>query len=135
MSFAIEDLGLLVATIAILVGTFFSIVGIIGLVRLPDVYSRMHATGKVSTFGVVLLTAAALFAAPLAWSKALVLIALLILVGPVVSHAISSASYRLGIPMKQAVRDDLAGRRIEIAHNVSPTVEQPSAQPNEPAVE
>ncbi|MFC1464457.1 MAG: monovalent cation/H(+) antiporter subunit G [Candidatus Brachytrichaceae bacterium NZ_4S206] len=108
-----EDLGYLIATVAILIGTFFSIVGIIGLVRLPDVYSRMHATGKVSTFGVVLLTVAAVFATPLAWSKALVLIALLILVGPVVSHAISSASYRLGIPLKQAVRDDLAGKRIK----------------------
>lgn len=108
-----EDLGYLIATVAVLIGTFFSIVGIIGLVRLPDVYSRMHATGKVSTFGVVLLTVAAVFATPLAWSKALVLIALLILVGPVVSHAISSAAYRLGIPLKQAVRDDLASKRIK----------------------
>ncbi|WP_169239231.1 monovalent cation/H(+) antiporter subunit G [Candidatus Roseilinea sp. NK_OTU-006] len=108
-----KDLGYLIAIVAILIGTFFSIIGIIGLVRLPDVYSRMHATGKVSTFGVVLLTVAAVFATPLAGSKALVLIALLILAGPVVSHAISSASYRLGIPMKSAARDDLAGKRIQ----------------------
>lgn len=118
-----EDLGYLIAIVAILIGTFFSIVGIIGLVRLPDVYSRMHATGKVSTFGVVLLTVAAIFATPLAWSKALVLIALLILVGPVVSHAISSASYRLGIPLKRAVRDDLASKRIP--HPPQPAQDQP----------
>lgn len=118
-----ENLSYLIAAVAILVGTFFSIVGIIGLVRLPDVYSRMHATGKVSTFGVVLLTVAAVFVTPLAWSKALVLIALLILAGPVVSHAISSASYRLGIPMKQAVRDDLAGKRTQ-THRSQPTQPQ-----------
>lgn len=112
----LENLGYLIATLAVLVGTFFSFVGIVGLVRLPDVYARMHATGKVSTFGVVLLTVAAVFVTPLAWSKALVLIALLILVGPVVSHAISSASYRLGLPMKQAVRDDLADKRVERTH-------------------
>jgi len=111
----LEDLGYLIAALAILVGTFFSFVGIVGLMRLPDVYARMHATGKVSTFGVVLLTVAAVFVTPLAWSKALALIVLLILVGPVVSHAISSASYRLGLPMKQAVRDDLAGKRVERA--------------------
>ncbi len=122
-----KDLGYFIATVAILIGTFFSIVGIIGLVRLPDVYSRMHATGKVSTFGVVLLTVAAVFATPLAWSKALVLIALLILAGPVVSHAISSASYRLGIPLKQAVRDDLASRRIQSSAN------QPQSAQAEPA--
>lgn len=108
-----EDLRYLIATLAVLVGTFFSLVGIIGLVRLPDVYARMHATGKVATFGVVLLTVAAVFATPLAWSKAVVLIVLLILVGPVVSHAISSASYRIGLPMKQALRDDLADKRVE----------------------
>ncbi len=107
-----ESLSYLIALLAVLVGTFFSLVGIIGLVRLPDVYARMHAVGKVSTFGVVLLTVAAAFVTPLAWSKALLLIALLILAGPVVSHAISSASYRLGLPMKQALRDDLAGQRL-----------------------
>ncbi|GIV83155.1 MAG: hypothetical protein KatS3mg052_0162 [Candidatus Roseilinea sp.] len=122
-----EDFGYLIATVAILIGTFFSIIGIIGLVRLPDVYARMHATGKVSTFGVVLLTVAAVFATPLAWSKALVLIALLILAGPVVSHAISSASYRLGIPMKQAMRDDLAGKRIQAS------ARQPQPAQAEPA--
>lgn len=107
-----EDISYLIAIIAVLVGTAFSVIGILGLVRLPDVYTRMHATGKVATFGVVLLLVAAVFATPLAWSKALVLIALLILAGPVVSHAIGSAAYRLGIPMKRAVRDDLAGQRI-----------------------
>jgi multicomponent Na+:H+ antiporter subunit G len=108
----LEPLSYLIALLAVLIGTFFSLVGIIGLVRLPDVYARMHATGKVSTFGVALLTVAAVFVTPLAWSKALLLIALLILAGPVVSHAISSASYRLGLPMKQALRDDLASQRL-----------------------
>lgn len=107
-----EDIGYAIAAVAVLVGTAFSVIGILGLVRLPDVYTRMHATGKVATFGVVLLLVAAVFATPLAWSKALVLIALLILAGPVVSHAIGSAAYRLGIPMKKAVRDDLAGKRV-----------------------
>jgi multicomponent Na+:H+ antiporter subunit G len=115
----LESLSYLIAVLAVLVGTFFSVVGIIGLVRLPDVYARMHATGKVSTFGVVLLTVAAVFVTPLAWSKALVLIALLILAGPVVSHAISSAAYRLGLPVKQALRDDLARHRLDKSADVA----------------
>ena len=44
-----------VALVAIILGTFFSVVGIVGMVRLPDVYARLHATGKVGVFGVVLL--------------------------------------------------------------------------------
>ncbi|MCZ7668513.1 MAG: hypothetical protein M5U34_15650 [Chloroflexi bacterium] len=35
------------------------------------------------------------------------LIALLMVVGPVVAHALSSAAYRIGIPLKRSVRNDL----------------------------
>ncbi len=103
----LEIIGYILAIGAVVIGTAFSIIGILGLWRLPDVYTRMHATGKVATFGVVLLTVAAVFVTPLGWSKALVLIALLLIAGPVVSHAIGSAAYRIGIPMKNPVRDDL----------------------------
>lgn len=100
----------LIALIAVIIGTFFSVVGILGLVRLPDVYSRLQATGKVAVFGVVLLLIAAAAWTPLSWGRALLLILLLMVAGPVTSHAIASAAYRIGIPMKQAIRDDLAER-------------------------
>jgi multicomponent Na+:H+ antiporter subunit G len=103
-----ETIGYIIAIIAVLIGSVFSIVGIIGLVRLPDAYSRLHATGKVSTFGVVLLLVAAALVMPGAWGKALVMIVLLMIAGPVISHALGSAAYRLGIPLKRVVRDDLA---------------------------
>ncbi len=106
------DLRFLIATLAVLIGTAFSMIGILGLVRLPDVYARMHAVGKVSTFGVVLLTVASVLAVPFAWSKAVILIALLVFTGPLTSHAIASGAYRLGIPMRRAIRDDLARERI-----------------------
>lgn len=35
------------------IGTFFNILGIAGLLRFPDVYTRMHATTKMTTFGSV----------------------------------------------------------------------------------
>ena len=96
------------ALLAVITGTFFSVVGVLGLVRLPDVYTRLHATGKVSVFGVALLLIAAVLWTPLGWGKALLLIILLMVAGPVTAHAIASAAYRLGIPMKEATRDDLA---------------------------
>lgn len=97
----------LIAIIAVSVGTFFSIVGVLGMVRLPDVYTRLHATGKVGVFGVVLLLVAAVIWTPLGWGRALLLILLLMVTGPVVSHALASAAYRLGIPMKRPLRNDL----------------------------
>ena len=96
----------LVAIIAVLVGTFFSLVGMLGYVRLPDVYTRLHATGKVGVFGTVLLLAAAVSGTSLGIGKGLVLIALLLIAGPVTSHALASAAYRIGIPVV-GERDDL----------------------------
>jgi multicomponent Na+:H+ antiporter subunit G len=43
------------AALAMVVGTFFMVVTGIGLVRFPDVYTRMHAAGKAGTVGVALL--------------------------------------------------------------------------------
>jgi multicomponent Na+:H+ antiporter subunit G len=97
----------IVAAILIMIGTAFSVIGMIGNLRLPDVYTRLHATGKVSTFGVVLLLVAVSFIVPGAWSRALIMGALLLLSGPVVSHAIASAALRAGIAPKGLVRNDL----------------------------
>jgi multicomponent Na+:H+ antiporter subunit G len=99
-----------IALLAVVAGTLFSVIGVLGYVRLPDVYTRLHATGKVGVFGVALLLMAAVAYTPLGWGKGLVLIFFLLLAGPVVSHAISSAAYRLGVPLKRAARDDLAQR-------------------------
>jgi multicomponent Na+:H+ antiporter subunit G len=104
----------LIAILAVVVGTIFSALGVLGYIRLPDVYTRLHATGKVGVFGVVLLLAAAVAWTPLGLGKGLVLIAMLMIAGPVTSHALASAAYRIGIPVKGALRDDLA-RDIERA--------------------
>lgn len=93
----------------LLVGSIFSLIGMIGVTRLPDVYTRLHATGKVSAFGAALLLAAAiLIVDDLTLWKGLILIIFLLLASPVVSHVISSAAYKSGVPLSQASRDDLA---------------------------
>ena len=43
------------ATIAMLGGTFLVVVSGIGLIRLPDVYCRMHAAGKAGTLGIIFM--------------------------------------------------------------------------------
>jgi multicomponent Na+:H+ antiporter subunit G len=103
----IEIIFQIIALLAIIIGTIFSISGVLGLIRLPDVYTRLHATGKVGLFGVVFLLIAEVFLTPAVLSKGLVLIVLLIIGGPAASHVLGSAAYRAGIPMKQAIRDDL----------------------------
>lgn len=106
-----QTIGEILAILAVIGGTAFSVTGVLGLVRLPDVYTRLHATGKVGVFGVVLLLIAAVIVTPLGVGKGLVLIALLLIGGPVTAHALASAAYRIGVPLKRAVRDDLVGRK------------------------
>jgi multicomponent Na+:H+ antiporter subunit G len=100
----------IVALGLMVVGTLFSIIGIIGYIRLPDVYTRLHATGKVSVFGIVFLLVAAIILTPLSLWKGLLLIFFVVLASPSVAHSIASAAYRIGLPLVNPARDDLKGK-------------------------
>jgi multicomponent Na+:H+ antiporter subunit G len=100
----------LIAIVAVIIGTTFSVIGVIGNYRLPEVYTRLHALGKVSTFGVVLLLIAVAFTLPQTLSFALVMIVLLLCLGPVVSHALGSAAWRTGVKMKDVLKEKEEGR-------------------------
>ena len=102
-----ENILTFIAILAVCIGTFFSLTGVLGYIRFPDVYTGLHATAKVSVFGAVFLMVAAISWTPLTLGKGLVLISLLLISGPVISHALASAAYRIKIPLKQVVRDDL----------------------------
>ena len=97
-----------IAILAVVAGTAFSVLGVLGYVRLPDVYTRLHTVGKVGVFGAVLLLLGAVAWTPLGLGKGLVLVALLLLAGPITAHALASAAYRVGIPQSQPLRDDLS---------------------------
>lgn len=100
----------LIAILAVLIGTLFSITGVLGFIRFPDVYTRLHATGKVGVFGVVFLLIAAVAWEPLGWGRGLILIFFLIAAGPATAHALASAANKIGLPRKGAERDDLVTR-------------------------
>ena len=102
-----ESILIIIAILAVCIGTFFSLSGVIGYIRFPDVYTRLHASAKVSVFGVVFFMVAAISYTPLSFGKGLVLIGLLLVTGPVISHTLASAAYRIRIPLAQTERDDL----------------------------
>lgn len=100
----------------ILFGVFFSVMGVLGLIRFPDVYSRIHASGKVSTLGIVGLLIGAAFLSPDTTFKSIVLVLFLVSTAPVASHAIADAAHRTGVPIKNALRDDLKKAEEEGRH-------------------
>ena len=101
------------------IGLFFNLLAGIGLLRFPDVYTRLHAGTKCTTFGSIFLIGAVVFiglnfwwqndtnGSVLAIHSAAALIAIL-LTNPVGAHAIARAAHRSGIQPVGAVVDELA---------------------------
>ncbi|MFB6109496.1 MAG: monovalent cation/H(+) antiporter subunit G [Halodesulfurarchaeum sp.] len=88
-----------IVTVLITVGTFFLTVGTLGLLRLPDVYNRMHSTSKTTTLGAasIFLAGFAYFGPGGAGLTSLVGILFLFLTVPTGAHVISRAAHRIGV--------------------------------------
>lgn len=100
-----------VAGLLILVGTFFTAAGAIGLIRFPDVLCRMHATTKTTTLGAgtILLAATVKYGHSPIGLKSLLAVLFLFLTAPVGAHMIARAAYRAKTPLatERMVADDL----------------------------
>ncbi|MDP2872621.1 MAG: monovalent cation/H(+) antiporter subunit G [Bacillota bacterium] len=79
-------------------GLFFLAVGTIGLLRLPDIYTRMHATGKCDTLGAGLILLALVIMAPTVEVavKLLLMVGLICVINPTTTHVIANVAYRYG---------------------------------------
>jgi multicomponent Na+:H+ antiporter subunit G len=78
----------------IVVGVIFSALGVVGILRLPDTYTRLHASGKTSTLGILFICFGTAFIVPAAILKLLALAIFIVFSGPVGSHAIAAAVHR-----------------------------------------
>ena len=101
--------------IFILGGCFFALAGAVGIVRMPDTFSRMQSSTNITTLGVLLTLIGALpqlCMTKMQYSsaaKVVVIGVLTVLANPVGGHAIARAAYRIGIrPQRELVIDDLA---------------------------
>jgi multicomponent Na+:H+ antiporter subunit G len=79
-------------------GLFFLFVGTVGLLRLPDVFNRLHATTKCDTLGAGLVLLSLALQSSAAVGTRLILLALFILItNPTAAHVIAQAAYKAGI--------------------------------------
>ena len=93
----------LVAIFLVSGGIFAAIAGI-GLLRLPDVLIRMHASTKAGTLGVglIVIGTAIHFGGLIVVTKAVLIIIFLLLTAPVAAHLIGRAAYKSGTPLWSA---------------------------------
>jgi multicomponent Na+:H+ antiporter subunit G len=94
-----------IVTALVVVGSFFLLVGTVGLLRLPNVYNRMHATSKAATLGAssILLAATVYFGPQGAGLTSLVGIVFLFFTAPTGAHVISRAARKMGVPFIEDV--------------------------------
>ena len=81
----------IIAVFWLLFGVFFYAAGVLGVIRLPDAYTRLHASGKVATMGLLGLLLGVGFLLPGSFFKLIVLGLFVAITSPVASHAIAKA--------------------------------------------
>ncbi|MDE0935524.1 MAG: monovalent cation/H(+) antiporter subunit G [Mariniblastus sp.] len=80
-------------------GSFFAVVGGIGIVRLPEFFSRLHGGGITDTLGAGLIIAGLLFQEPLNFlvtAKLLMILFFLMVTSPTSCHALARSAMTQG---------------------------------------
>ena len=112
---------LLVAAL-LLVGTLFIVLAAVGVVRMPDVYTRLQVSTKGASLGAgCVLMAVPVFFGDLAIGvRALLIIAFIFLTTPISGHMIARAAYIVGVPLWEgAIVDELKGRYDPETHELA----------------
>ena len=88
----------------LLLGGFFGLVGGIGLIRLPDVYTRMHAAGLADTLGMglILLGLGLQSGLSLVSVKLVLIFVFMVFTNPTATHALAKAALRSGLKPRLA---------------------------------
>lgn len=100
--------------VLIALGSFFTLAGALGLVRMPDVFTRIHAASVIDTVGVGFLFLGMMLQAGLGLTtlKLVILLALFFFTTPVMTHALAQACLHDGV--KPLLAED---RRTDPANN------------------
>ncbi|PTW00195.1 multicomponent Na+:H+ antiporter subunit G [Halanaerobium saccharolyticum] len=101
-------LRLIISYFLMITGSAFAIVTVLGLLRFPDVYTRIHAGAVVLTISAVLVTmGTAIYVWDLFLSAKIVLIGIFFLFSnPMATHAIARASYKRQIALPEEYEID-----------------------------
>lgn len=82
------------------VGAIFLLLGSLGILRMPDIYSRIQAGTKASTLGTLGMLLGVGFLQPEWFFKIIIIMIFVLLSNPISSHSIARGSCRSGIKPK-----------------------------------
>lgn len=117
------EIGKIIIIAFILIGALLSLVTSIGLIRLPDLYTRTHAASKSATLGVLLILLGVFFHFYMENGhmngRLLLAIVFVFITGPVAGHLIGRAAYNTNVPLwRKSVYNDLNKDKTENKANI-----------------
>ncbi len=95
----------LIADLFLLLGAAFSLLGALGLLRMPDVYNRIQAGTKAVTLGSLAFLLGVGLLYPAWWTKLLCIAGFILFTNPVSSSTIARALYLAGVRPWQADKE------------------------------
>ncbi|MDD2386608.1 MAG: monovalent cation/H(+) antiporter subunit G [Bacteroidales bacterium] len=104
----------LIGAIIVLLGSIFLLLGSLGLVRMPDLFTRIQAGTKASTLGTMLTLVGIIFITPNWTGKLIILILFVLITNPISSHVLARAAHFSKIKLSdKTIIDQLADDGIE----------------------
>ena len=95
------------------IGVLFTLIGVLGVNRMPDVFGRLQASTCIATMGNISVALAGILytvsngGEPIAYVKLALLLLLVMGTNPISNHALCKAAYKMGVkPAKELVIDD-----------------------------
>ncbi len=111
----------IISGVFLILGSLFILLSAIGIIKMPDLYTRMSATTKASTLGIGLVLIGTAFF----WGnvgivvRSIAIITFLLLTAPVAAHIIGRAAYFDKVPLWDKTQiDELKGKYDEDSHEL-----------------
>ncbi len=98
-----EEFFTVIVALMIIIGAAFSLIAALGLIRFPDVYTRMHAASKAGTLGSgVVLIALGIYSDDIGTlTRSFAGVIFFLLTAPISAHLLAKASYAVGYRMSE----------------------------------
>ena len=93
---------------SIIIGSIIILIGSFGLIKLPDVFSRIHAVGMIDTAGIGFLILGMMVYAgwSLVFVKLVIMGLILFFTGPIAGHAVANAAKKSGVKAFKVDKND-----------------------------
>lgn len=112
-------MGDVLAGVLAVIGSALVALAGIGVVRFPDLYSRMHAATKAPTLGLLLVAAAAFVVVGEGRGKLILTVALIFVTAPVAAHLVARAAYGATESPARTDADDQLADAIDRRHGAA----------------